>query len=292
MTMSTGALLLDMIFQVSFGLVLTFIMGFVLCTVSLIIGEERGILDLTALGGFLVCLWPEIILLMICFVAVAFIKEVIVELGFWRWLGIQGVFRRRHSLETTPLIIPGGCAVRGYREHASVVGELLAVDVAAVNVTSLGDGARIRSLPTRLVRLPTDDASQIAVLSYRWDFEHDASQDSSPNIVCAIRYAKSGGVQYLFVDIISLDQSLATDALMQQVARFGALYATIQVIAAYDDPRLNFRHVISHPWIFNEIKHTLHNPHKIMYVGYCQQGTWCFRGTRNADCRQPRQTDQ
>lgn len=56
---------------------------------------------------------------------------------------------------------------RPSREYALIVGEYLAVDVAVVNLASLEDGAQIRSLPTRLVQLPVDDASQIAVLSWR-----------------------------------------------------------------------------------------------------------------------------
>ncbi|KAF1977247.1 hypothetical protein BU23DRAFT_662865 [Bimuria novae-zelandiae CBS 107.79] len=55
--------------------------------------------------------------------------------------------------------------------------------------------------------------------------------------------------------------------------RFGQLYETMPVIAAYDDRRLDFRYTMIRPWICSEIKRMFYNPHKITYVGHLRQGT-------------------
>ena len=49
-----------------------------------------------------------------------------------------------------------------------------------------------------------------------------------------ILVAKKVEVQYLFVDIISIDQQLKSDALIEQVMEFSTLYTSIPVIVAYD----------------------------------------------------------
>ncbi|CAO2649122.1 Nn.00g100710.m01.CDS01 [Neocucurbitaria sp. VM-36] len=157
---------------------------------------------------------------------------------------------------------------RRTHEYAPVVTQYLAVDVGAVDSTKLKGGIRICSLPTCLVQPSLEKSSHVAVLSWRWDFEHDAFQEPSRNIACAIRYAKRKGIRYLFIDIISLDQDLPAQELIPQVALFGTLYETIPVVAAYEDPRLTFSDVVFRPWIYSELKCMLRNPHEIVYVGH------------------------
>ncbi|KAF2444566.1 hypothetical protein P171DRAFT_322213, partial [Karstenula rhodostoma CBS 690.94] len=121
--------------------------------------------------------------------------------------------------------------------------------------------------------------SRVAIVSWRWDFSRpDAlSSDLSLNVAHAIRYAKAHGIHFLFIDIISLDQTLSPNELIQEVARFGTLYETIPVIAAYDDMRLNFDYIMLRPWIFSEIKKMMRNPHRIVYVGHLRQGTYIHK---------------
>ena len=99
--------------------------------------------------------------------------------------------------------------------------------------------------------------------------------DISQNVAYAIRYAKSNGIRYLFVDFISLDQK--SPDLILRVKQFSNLYATIPVIAAYDHPALDFYDTFLRPWIYSELKLMIHNPYKIVYVGHKRyQGTHLF----------------
>jgi hypothetical protein len=82
-----------------------------------------------------------------------------------------------------------------------------------------------RALPVQLVRFPVDDLSSIAILSWRWDFDEQTKY--SRNLLCAIRrHAKQSGVQFLFIDVISIDQSLDENKLLEQVVAFSTLYRT------------------------------------------------------------------
>lgn len=183
--------------------------------------------------------------------------------------------------ETTPLLSRVNAlqnhVENGNHANSDIVVEHRAVDVRALDSLSLKDGVMIHSLPTRMVQVPEGDSSHVAVLSWRWDFLHSALTDPSINIAQAIKYAKSRDIHFLFVDIISLDQNLSAEDLIPRVAHFGRLYESIPVIAAYDDPRLDFRYTMLRPWICSEIKRMFNNPHKIVYVGHCRQGTHITR---------------
>lgn len=168
----------------------------------------------------------------------------------------------RQNPESTPLLFPG----------ASVC-QYLAVDVSSIDMPDLTIGAYIQSLPTRLVQLPSEDTSRVAVLSWKWDFQHNASNDASLNVARAFQYAKSVGIQYLFIDIISIDQTLHPDILIGEVKRFQNLYKSVPVIAAYDSSSFDFDRILLRPWIFNEIQLMRHNRHRIVYVGHRHQGT-------------------
>ncbi|KAF2649466.1 hypothetical protein K491DRAFT_721658 [Lophiostoma macrostomum CBS 122681] len=176
--------------------------------------------------------------LMLCVVALllclALIKEILEEIYslvvYWGLWGVRCLFRR--SAKNALSLAEGGCVEQQQQRYTHVDGEYLAVDIAAVDLASIRDGALIRSLPTSSVKLPIDDVSRIAGLSWRWDFDRNSLHDRSLNVAAAIRYAKRIRIQYLFINIISLDQTLEADLLIPQVARFGTLYATIPVIAA------------------------------------------------------------
>ncbi|KAL8381933.1 hypothetical protein RB595_005947 [Gaeumannomyces hyphopodioides] len=172
-------------------------------------------------------------------------------------------------------------------EHIPVVSEFLALVVDEVNEKGLfhgvGAGCVGRAtansrLPVRLVKLPVDDGSKVAVLSWRWD--GDLEVHGSKNIASAIHQAKKMGIRYLFVDIVSIDQCLPGDALMEQVVAFSSLYKTIPVIAAYDKDGEDFERAIYRPWVFNEVRLFRYNPTKIVYVGHNDQGTAYRHGRR------------
>src|SRR5437667_1372683 len=117
--------------------------------------------------------------------------------------------------------------------------ELPALVVDEVDENDLVGGAapgdsEERGLPVRLVAMPVD-LSHVAVLSWRWDIDlqvHGSRNvlQGSRNALSAIRQARQMGVRYLFVDIISIDQKLHGDALVEQVVAFAKLYRTVQVI--------------------------------------------------------------
>jgi hypothetical protein len=230
---------------------------------------------------FLYTVWPILLVLIYPTLWVVFLIEGIVELVFLCWLKTRRLLdHHKLSPERRPLLASENHVNRAYPQRASVTAQYLAVDAAAVDMSTLKDGARISSLPTRLVQLPMKNLSHVAVVSWRWDFPPSsdaASSGLSLNVAHAIQYAKSHGIHFLFIDIISLDQTLSAKDLIPEVARFGKLYGTIPVIAAYDDPRLNFDYIMLRPWIFSEIKKMMDNPHKIVYVGHLRQGTYIHK---------------
>lgn len=59
------------------------------------------------------------------------------------------------------------------------------------------------NLPVQTVKVHADDSSTIAILSWRWDGEHQLQ--GSRNIFCAVNQAKKLGIKYLFIDVISID---------------------------------------------------------------------------------------
>lgn len=138
-----------------------------------------------------------------------------------------------------------------------------------------------RELPVGVVRLPLDDPSTAAVLSWRWDT--DEADHPSRNIVSAILVAKKMGFRYLFIDVISIDQHLTGKALLERVIEFSNLYRTIPVIAAYDRIGADFKITIRRPWISSELQAYRHNPTRIIYASHNNQGafrgrTWFYGG--------------
>lgn len=125
-------------------------------------------------------------------------------------------------------------------------------------------------LPVRMVQFPVEDISTVAVLSWRWDGYKGCL--GSRNVACAVRQSKSMGIQYLFIDAISIDQDLQGDDLIRHVMAFSTLYQTIPVIAAYDKPDEVFRHTVLRPWISEEARLYRNNPTKLIYVGHTSGG--------------------
>ena len=130
--------------------------------------------------------------------------------------------------------------------------EINKVDESALTLGTAEHDASGSGLPTRRVRLPFDDPSQVAVLSWRWDV--DERTGVSRNLASAICQAKQMGVRYLFIDFVSIDQELRGDELLREVVAFSALYRCLPVIAAYDKDGDNFRMTMRRPWILSEAR--------------------------------------
>jgi hypothetical protein len=124
--------------------------------------------------------------------------------------------------------------------------------------------------PVCMMKLPVEGISTVAVLSWRWDGYKGCL--GSRNVASAVRQSKKMGIKYLFIDAISIDQSLKGDDLIRQVMAFSTLYRTIPVIAAYDKADEVFRHTVLRPWIAEEARMYRYNPTKLVYVGHISGG--------------------
>jgi hypothetical protein len=167
-----------------------------------------------------------------------------------------------------------------------MTGSFRAVDVRAACGKFFAPGASHRPI-RRLVSLaqlpaterlvPRAGASNQAILSWRWDV--NSQNGTSRNITVAVAHASGIGVDYLFVDAVSVDQRLTGFSLVRDVADFTALFGYVPAIAAYDSPNLaddsrHFLRALRRPWIAREIRAMRLNPHKLQYVGHIPgQGT-------------------
>jgi hypothetical protein len=136
---------------------------------------------------------------------------------------------------------------------------------------------RVADLPATEEIVPNATAHGQAVLSWRWDL--DQRDGTSRNTSAAIAHAIDIGVEYLFIDKVSVDQSLRGRDLIEAVAAFSQLFGSIPTIAAYDtalapDDYRHFLRTLRRPWIAKELLAMRYNPHKITYVGHVKdQGT-------------------
>lgn len=108
-----------------------------------------------------------------------------------------------------------------------------------------------------MVNFPVEDPMNVAVVSWRWDIDED---HTSRNLYSALIYAKSVQLRHIFIDVVSIDQRLKGDKLLQQVCLFTDLYRTIPVIAAYDRASCDLLRSMQRPWIANEIMALKYNP--------------------------------
>ena len=148
-----------------------------------------------------------------------------------------------------------------------------ALVVNKVNEKSLFDGMiQGSALPTCIINFPLEDTSKIAVLSWRWDgLPAQHPFHGSKNIFVAIRQAKKLGIEFLFIDVISIDQMLQGDALLREIVSFSSLYQTIPVIAAYDMPNVPLFKTSRRPWIASELCLCRNNPTRLIYVTWGMQ---------------------
>ncbi|KAL7900258.1 hypothetical protein HDV63DRAFT_370696 [Trichoderma sp. SZMC 28014] len=144
-----------------------------------------------------------------------------------------------------------------------------ALVVDLVDAAHLLQVSTVRELPVERVKIPFEDLSKVAIVSWRWG---SAQCLPSVNLACALLEAKKTGIRHLFIDIVSIDQHLTGDELIQKVLAFSMLYTCIPVIAAYDEAGGNFEQTTLRPWIFYEMRCFRVNPTSIVYVGHEEDG--------------------
>ena len=115
------------------------------------------------------------------------------------------------------------------------------------------------------------------MVSWRWDGTD--RMVGSRNVFCAIYQARKLGIEYLFIDVISIDQRLSGDELIRNVIEFSKLYKSVQVIAAYDELGAGIHQTLQRPWIFSEIQIYKHNQARVVSVNHLhpfsvRTGTW------------------
>ena len=174
--------------------------------------------------------------------------------------------------ESTPLLTAGGLPVTEPRRSAQSLSRYPAIDIGSISSTGHSDGVLVKDLPVRTVQFPVDDLSKTAVLSWRWDFD---DEQRSRNLAAAIKHAQSVGIEYVFADIVSIDQTLISIDLTQQVLAFSVLYKTIPVLAAYDNTLRDLKYAMYRPWIFSELRLFAQNPTKLTYVGHGRRQGSC-----------------
>ncbi len=123
------------------------------------------------------------------------------------------------------------------------------------------------NLPTSFISSTSYDISNMGVLSWRWDV--DPVSNSSRNAYIAFQEAKRQGVKYFFMDIVSVDQKLQDDALMQQTVDFSEIYQYLPVFAAYDKKgQDSWLWTMRRLWIYHEVMLYRTNPTRVTYVGH------------------------
>jgi hypothetical protein len=160
---------------------------------------------------------------------------------------------------------------------------LNAIDVAGIPGGVLSwdrvvDGVAVENLPKCKIDEPTSHVHDAAVLSWRWDRQADTGR--SRNIALALKHAQEAGINYLFIDVVSLDQSLPKASLLRSVVDLANLYSSIPVIAAYDEEPAtmdDWSNTLQRPWILSEIRAYCQNPTNVTYVGY-RHSPDCRRG--------------
>jgi hypothetical protein len=163
--------------------------------------------------------------------------------------------------------------------------ELCAIDIQALaNRPSvwIADNREIAvgDLPTCYVPLRGPTSKSSAVLSWRWDL--DEKTRTSRNVSLAVEFARRTGIRYLFMDLVTVDQTLRSNELAKSVANLSSLYKVLPVIAAYDERHVEtWRFTMRRPWIMHEVRSYWNNPYPITYLGYVSgQGSEAINGVR------------
>ncbi|KAL5403383.1 hypothetical protein PMIN03_009911 [Paraphaeosphaeria minitans] len=120
------------------------------------------------------------------------------------------------------------------------------------------------ALPVDVVNVSAShNVRSMAVLSWRWDVEPNSV---SRNLLSAVLYARHAGIKYLFIDIVSIDQSLHKDDLLNEVCAFSQLYSTLSAIKAYGKSGEAMSVMNRRPWIYHEQQLIKRSAHRAVNV--------------------------
>lgn len=150
---------------------------------------------------------------------------------------------------------------------------LRAVDVKRIptNVLSwdrLLEGVAVSKLPTCLVHEPEKQTEAVAIVSWRWDL--NSLTGRSRNLAFALKHAQETEVERLFLDVVSVDQTLCKDDLLRAVVALANLFECVPVIAVYDEPsgaRDTWSRTLQRPWILSEIRAFSKNSTHVTNIG-------------------------
>jgi|GEM_PF-6099756 len=152
--------------------------------------------------------------------------------------------------------------------------QLNAIDVESVSAVLLSwqhlrSGVNPDELPQCRVAAPNSLTDDAAVLSWRWDRSNETGR--SINLGLALKYCREHGIRFLFVDVISIDQTLPKSLLLSDVLQLQDLFRAIPVIAAYDEQAVrpsDLGNTLQRPWILSELRVACQNPTRVTYIGY------------------------
>ncbi|KAF2097125.1 hypothetical protein NA57DRAFT_57727 [Rhizodiscina lignyota] len=167
------------------------------------------------------------------------------------YLGADGRYQTLHDLPTTTLRAVLSC---GFKANILFAWEC--------------------PLATEL--LPNDDP-RVAILSWRWDGKALSLNPASGsrNILRALTYAKMSGIRFLFVDIVSIDQTADKARLLEQVIAFSEMFKTVRVICAYEQSAGDTLDTLHRPWIKKEMRDMTFNPTVVTYLSRdVQEPSW------------------
>jgi hypothetical protein len=181
-------------------------------------------------------------------------------------------------------LLPHGTSAEQVRARAHKALDLGRLDANHFARADNGKSLCFSQLPTAVIDTDAQNIQHIAILSWRWDVDHNTN--SSRNAYIACEEAIRQGVRYLLLDKVTLNQDQADEDLLMERLAFSHLYQQIPVIAAYDDAISQFAtltaevhgaqvtlgnpfsRIIRRPWIFYEVDLYRSSPTTVTYVGY------------------------
>ena len=139
-----------------------------------------------------------------------------------------------------------------------------AIDIKSTILDTTKTSISVSNFLTKEIYI-TITTEKVAILSWKWDI---SSNNESKNLQLALVYSQEIGIEYLLVDLISVDQKLNSFDLMKEVMAFSNLYKVLPVIATYDWECENWLWTMRRPWICYEIHNYTQNSNTITYLGH------------------------
>ncbi|MDQ0638164.1 hypothetical protein QF042_001729 [Pedobacter sp. W3I1] len=142
--------------------------------------------------------------------------------------------------------------------------QVRAIDIKSTILDTTKTSISVSNFLTKEIYITTT-TEKVAILSWKWDI---SSNNESKNLLLALVYSQEIGIEYLLVDLVSVDQNLNSFELMEEVIAFSNLYKVLPVIATYDWECENWLWTMRRPWICYEIHNYTKNSNTITYLGH------------------------